>query len=204
MDTNKMREQVGAQMNLCPDFWLYDERFSYDPVTGYLFWKPTGVKRWDTTHAGKLAGTKKTDKKSGKAYWVVTANNLCTSKPQHRIAWLLMTGQWPVEVDHKNGNGCDNRWVNLRDGGRLDNSRNHARRRDNRSGIPGVYLRGGRYRVIGKVGRASVGLGTFDTIFDAACAKKSFEAANGYFTGHGRSTGVFPIEAQGLKVEVKP
>lgn len=34
----------------------------------------------------------------------------------HRVAVLLMTGQWPVhEVDHIDGNPGNNRWENLRD-----------------------------------------------------------------------------------------
>lgn len=56
-----------------------------------------------------------------------------------RVAFLFMTGNWPVEqVDHINGIKSDNRWINLRDVSALVNSENRGMWRTNRSGYKGV------------------------------------------------------------------
>jgi len=45
----------------------------------------------------------------------------------HRLAWFYMTGQWPLElIDHINGDGFDNRWVNLREATTFQNAANRA------------------------------------------------------------------------------
>jgi len=54
----------------------------------------------------------------------------------HRVAWFIMTGRWPVEIDHKNGDPFDNRWKNLRESNRSDNNANRAARGS--SGLLGV------------------------------------------------------------------
>jgi len=42
----------------------------------------------------------------------------------HRAAFALMTGRWPVQVDHINGIRSDNRWVNLREVTNAQNQHN--------------------------------------------------------------------------------
>lgn len=59
----------------------------------------------------------------------------------HHIAWFLNKGKWPTHlIDHKDGNGKNNKWSNLRKGDSLKNGANRKTRFDNSSGEKGIYL----------------------------------------------------------------
>lgn len=62
----------------------------------------------------------------------------------HRLAWLYMTGEWPVgEVDHLNGVRTDNRWANLRDVSKLANHQNmRVAKITSKTGLIGVCSSG--------------------------------------------------------------
>lgn len=69
--------------------------------------------------------------------------------PCHRIAWALMTGEWPrYVVDHKNGDWTDNRWKNLREATQSQNLANSKKPKTNTSGFKGVtyHASGNRWR----------------------------------------------------------
>lgn len=93
-----------------------DQFFDYSPETGILSWKITYRGRIKT---GEPVGSVRTDGRRsvsfmGKRYYA------------YRIAWLLMTGEWPKnEIDHFNGQRDDNRWCNLRDVTPSINQQNH-------------------------------------------------------------------------------
>lgn len=91
----------------------------------------------------------------------------------HRLAWLMMTGRWPVAIDHINGDGCDNRWSNLREVSVAVNNENlREPRSDNAVGLLGVSKnRAGRYTSTIRVElaghRLQLYLGAYDSPEDA-------------------------------------
>lgn len=58
-----------------------------------------------------------------------------------------MTGKWPVEIDHRNGDRLDDRWDNLREATRAQNEWNKGANRNNRCGMKGIDFRKNRWRM---------------------------------------------------------
>lgn len=84
----------------------------------------------------------------------------------HRLAWLYMTGKWPVdEIDHKNRISSDNRWDNLREATRLQNQVNVVL--SNSTGYSNVDRVGGRYRAKARFNGKTRHLGMADTAREA-------------------------------------
>ena len=105
-----------------------EELLDYNPNTGEFRWKVT---RGGKAKAGDKAGSVK---KIG--YVSISIDDIPYTA--HRIAFYLMTGKQPPEVDHKNGIRNDNRINNLRGANKKLNCHNSAKRSDNTSGIIGV------------------------------------------------------------------
>lgn len=96
----------------------------------------------------------------------------------HRLAWFYMTGAWPTEqVDHINGNRADNRWANLRECSNSQNALNRRKYRNNSTSVTGVYWykRQQRWAVSIDVNRKRINLGYFDSVDEAALARRNAE-----------------------------
>lgn len=91
----------------------------------------------------------------------------------HRLAWLYMTGEWPVGVDHINGVRDDNRWCNLREADQSLNMHNARKRTGTTSKHVGVNRHSdGRHFVAEiTVGGKRHYLGCFKSEEDAAAAR---------------------------------
>lgn len=142
----------------------------YCPITGLFRWKPHLP--WKRNAGTKVTTGHLTIKIDGK--WYNTG----------RLAWLYMTGEWPVcLIDHKNRIPDDNRFENLRQATRSDNS-------CNRPGYkPGKKLKGAffdkdtkKWRAIIMRHRTTYNIGRFKTEEEAHEAyKKAAKEFHGEF-----------------------
>ena len=147
----------------------------YDPETGDFFWRKDSKRR----KAGEKAGW--VDKaKSGNKYLKITINGKKYSA--HRLAWMIMNGNADLcgIIDHKDGNGLNNKWNNLRLSTHALNNKNC--RYANGSGIKGIYERVTYLVYIGE----NQYVGSYNDFFEACCARKSMENKLMYDVNHGK------------------
>lgn len=85
------------------------ERVAYDPETGHFTWLVT---QRHSRPAGSRAGYRSV---KGYRYIGAKLEGKTREMPEHRAAFLLMTGEIVADpIDHINGIRDDNRWRNLR------------------------------------------------------------------------------------------
>jgi hypothetical protein len=149
--------------------------FDYGAHSGQLWWRVGNAHR---VRAGDSAGCVDT-----KGYRVVGIGG--RNYKAHRIIWLMMTGAFPKhQIDHADGDPSNNRWENLREATRIQNSQNCGRRRNNSSGYTGVVLeRGGgrktpRWRAYIKVNGTPLHLGFFGSPEAAYAARLAAEVSH--------------------------
>lgn len=99
----------------------------YNQETGVFTWK---VKR-GCMSAGSVAGSLQSN---GYLRLQVLGDEFLA----HRLAFLMMTGSIPDEVDHLDGDRINNSWSNLRAASRTENCHNTSLRVNNKSGFKNV------------------------------------------------------------------
>ena len=99
----------------------------HDPETGVFRWRarPRSMAArdrlwmaWNTRYAGTLALN--SADANGYRYSRIAQKKIYA----HRAALALVTGEWPEEVDHINGDPSDNRITNLRPVTHRENGKN--------------------------------------------------------------------------------
>jgi len=153
------------------------ELLSYNSKTGIFTWL---VSLSNRVKIGGVAGSPDSNgysviKVRGRRYYA------------HRLAWLYMTGARPKSIDHINHDRADNRIINLREATQQENMRNSTLRKDNTSGVCGVYQRKdmNKWQALIVAEGKILHLGYFTDKFEAICARKSAGNKYGYHANHG-------------------
>jgi hypothetical protein len=160
---------------------LLNKMLDYNPTTGVLRWK---VERY-RKHKGDVAGC--IYKTQDKNYWRINVSINYRRYLAHRLIWLMVTGKWPVEeLDHMDRDATNNRWDNLREANHQQNGKNRSLKVTNTTGINGVSFdkKKGNYRARIMVNHKDIYLGNFDTVAEAAAARKV--ASKRYFGAFSR------------------
>ncbi|NNK92788.1 MAG: hypothetical protein HKP41_00410 [Desulfobacterales bacterium] len=149
----------------------------YDGYTGELRWLKNG----------NIAGNVQI-KKNGKQYRRVKYQQRQYSASH--IAMYLYYGvrlDQGQEIDHKDGNGINNKISNLRIVSKKHQNRNHKTQKRSKTGISGVrYLsKWGKWQADIVCDGVFHYLGLFSDYFEACCARKSAQYRLGFYELHG-------------------
>lgn len=119
------------------------------------------------------------DRVTRHSWSVLKSGYLVCTYQQHQIRLQRLIVDAPdngMVVDHINGNRLDNRKDNLRIASPKNNSRNLGIAKNNNTGVTGVSSTpNGKYRARIMVNRKEIRLGTFDTLEEAAQARRKGE-----------------------------
>lgn len=147
-----------------PSVEALNEVFAYNEATGDLTWKKVPVERVVRSKVGQIAGAVMVN-----GYRLVCVNY--QKYLAHRVIWKMMTGNdAPFSIDHIDGDPLNNRFSNLRAVTQSQNGMNSKMRKNNTSGVKGVYWGQGKWRAQISIQRKVIALGGFDRIEDAAQA----------------------------------
>lgn len=165
---------------------------TYDPATGKMYWMERGPE-WFSDHStqtalaqsaawnGRNAGREAFTASDGKGYYQGQVDGYHTMA--HRVVWAWLYDEWPDCIDHIDGDGRNNRQVNLRSVTRTENSRNVARRFDKPMGVR--FHKGSWEAYISVGGRAKY-LGVYRNAEDAIAARRAAERELGFHPNHGQ------------------
>lgn len=150
----------------------------YDHETGEFRWKHRPREHFGDNRTFSRCNTMFGGKKAGAVspLGYVTIGIHGQVYTAHRLAWLWMTGEWPMlDIDHRDGDGLNNKWSNIRLATESQNLMNARLRSDSSTGLKGVWARKrkNRTRFVASISAngKTVYLGTFDSSCEASDAR---------------------------------
>lgn len=148
------------------------QALSYDPETGRFAWL---INCGNKMQPGSIAG--RVGVHGYREIGFTDKRGLFQQFRAHRLAFWLMTGEMPHEVDHLDRDPDNNRWVNLRAATHSHNTHNAGQRKDSTSGKRGVSwdAETRKWRVYINIDGRRTHLGRFPTKTAAIAARKAAE-----------------------------
>ena len=149
----------------------------YSPETGVFTWL---VRTSNRVKVGQRAGCE------GDGYRLLRVFGVLYL--EHVLAWLYVYGIYPERLDHEDGDGTNNRILNLRVCTHSQNNSNTRLRKDNASGYKGVWWHRQyrKWETSITVGGRKTHLGFFDTpeeAYEVRCL--AADMLHGEFSNHG-------------------
>ena len=173
-------------MNEAPKKIWVDEAlklFCYDETSpSCLRYK---VDRTPKRHAGDMAGALTGGLKKPSRYWEVIV--LGKKIRAHWVVWAIHHGDFPILLDHINGNSQDNRIENLREADAVTNGQNRRISRNNTTGVKNVsFIKSiSRFRVSIAIDKRMKTIGEYLTLEEASeAARQAREKYHGEYARH--------------------
>jgi len=128
------------------------ECFNYDPESGVLSWKDVrpeyhfknslGSAIWHGKFSGKAAGSICRSGLGNIDYLFINVSHkgVVHRTTAHRIIWCMTHGAYPDMIDHIDGEGLNNTPGNLRECTKIINGQNQSMKKNNTSGVTGVFF----------------------------------------------------------------
>jgi len=151
-----------------PEIDRLRQLLDYDPETGIFRWKQ--FRRWSAKE-GDFAGYI-----NKRGYHKISVDGVDYSA--HRIAWKIFYNEEPSDIiDHVDRNKQNNKIENLRLATNQQNCMNVEVKKNNTSGVKGVYFNKKQQKWVARIGfnYNKINLGSFEKIEDAARAYKNAE-----------------------------
>lgn len=179
-------------MDITPE--IVRELLHYDSGTGIITWKPRCEKwfryerdcrGWNTRYSGKRAGSLRAN---GDGYQLRQIALIGRHFLEHHVIWMYMTDDpLPEEIDHKNHDGTDNRWCNIRASNHTNNQHNMSMYHNNTSGVTGVHWhrKANKWQAKCYLNGKCHYLGLFTELDEAAMEVMEFRMENGFDPKHG-------------------
>lgn len=167
-----------------PDIETLRQLFRYEPETGKLYWKERTPEMCSHAKYPRRSSSYFNSRFAGKEAGFVDSNGYISIElfghyaAGHLICYYIFHGYLPSnEIDHINGNGIDNRILNLREATDSQQQINKNILKLNTSGCKGVYKYGksGKWRARIYLNNKAYNFGCFDTIEEAIDARKKAE-----------------------------
>ncbi len=181
-----------ADRKLLPSQVYLQECFDYDPESGDVFWRVrplthfrdgtqqtayTVWHRWNMRYSlTRVGSVRQPEYASPYGYQCVLVGVDGENHMLARLLFKLIHGRDPVNVDHKDGNPFNMAACNLREATISQNTMNTGARRNNKTGLKGVFWFRTGYAARICVNRKTHHLGTFRSPEEAHEAYKKAAA----------------------------